>query len=483
MATKEVMVSAPIIVLFYDRTFLANDFKSAWRSRRVYYIGLASTWLLLACLVHSTQDRGGTAGFGSPMPATLYWTTQAPAIVRYLRLSLWPHPLVFDYAFNRYWIQHPLATIPCVLAVASLLAATAWRFRRRSPEGFLGVWFFAILAPTSVMPGTRQALAEHRMYVALAPLVALAVVGLHRVSRPRTGLFAAAIAAASLVFAAFTVRRNEVYRSAGSLWSDTVSRVPDNPYAHNSLACVFFDEGKWQEARKELEAALAIDPEYAQAHANMGSVFTKLGRRPEAMAEYAEALRLDPLDPKTLEFRGYALTQFQEPERGIEDFKAAIRLKPDYAEAHESWGNALWSEGKTQEAAEHFSAAVRLRPDYAQAHNSLGNALAMLGRLPESVAEFQEAIRLKPEYSEAYNNLAITYAQMKRMPEAVEQFARAVGLDPSSIRARNNYGKALARLGRVAEARAQYEEAERLDPNDPEARENLGRLGALNPPP
>ena len=34
MATKEVMVSAPLIVLLYDRTFLAGSFRAAWRQRR-----------------------------------------------------------------------------------------------------------------------------------------------------------------------------------------------------------------------------------------------------------------------------------------------------------------------------------------------------------------------------------------------------------------------------------------------------------------
>jgi len=34
MTSKEVMVSAPLIVLLYDRTFLAGSFRAAWRQRR-----------------------------------------------------------------------------------------------------------------------------------------------------------------------------------------------------------------------------------------------------------------------------------------------------------------------------------------------------------------------------------------------------------------------------------------------------------------
>ena len=41
MASKEVMVSAPLIVLLYDRAFLAGSFREAWRRRWGLYLALA----------------------------------------------------------------------------------------------------------------------------------------------------------------------------------------------------------------------------------------------------------------------------------------------------------------------------------------------------------------------------------------------------------------------------------------------------------
>ena len=64
MGAKEVMVSAPLIVLLYDRTFLAGSFREAWRRRRGVYAGLAATWLILPFLVLSTHGRGGPQGSG-----------------------------------------------------------------------------------------------------------------------------------------------------------------------------------------------------------------------------------------------------------------------------------------------------------------------------------------------------------------------------------------------------------------------------------
>ena len=61
MAAKEVMVSAPLMVFLYDRTFVAGSFGEAWRRRRVYYLGMGATWALLGWLAIGTTGRGGAA--------------------------------------------------------------------------------------------------------------------------------------------------------------------------------------------------------------------------------------------------------------------------------------------------------------------------------------------------------------------------------------------------------------------------------------
>jgi len=97
MASKEVMVSAPLVLLLYDRTFLAGTFPEAWRQRWRLYVGLAATWLVLAYLAGSSrlQERGVGYGFGFT-----WWTyalTECRVLVDYLKLAVWPHPLVLDY--------------------------------------------------------------------------------------------------------------------------------------------------------------------------------------------------------------------------------------------------------------------------------------------------------------------------------------------------------------------------------------------------
>ena len=234
MATKEVMVSAPLIVLLYDRTFLGGSFREAFRRRWRVYAGYGATWPVLLLLVRSTHGRSGTVGFGSGISWWSYARTQFPAILRYLRLSAWPHPLIFDYGMA--WTGNDRAILPAAVVVIGLVLAMAWALTRSGlgwrSIGFAGAWFFAILAPTSLVQGNRQTAAEHRMYLALVPVAALAAIGIHR--RLGRAALPASLAIAAGLFAV-TVQRNRDYRSAVGIWSDTIAKNPGNPGPHNNL--------------------------------------------------------------------------------------------------------------------------------------------------------------------------------------------------------------------------------------------------------
>ncbi|MEO6876250.1 MAG: hypothetical protein ABI222_15655, partial [Opitutaceae bacterium] len=179
MATKEVMVSAPVLVLLYDRTFVAGSFGRAWQQRRTFYLSLAATWLLLAYTVIAAGQRGGAAGFGRGVSSWDYALTQCHAIILYLRLAFWPSPLVVDYgttivqSLGEVWWQ--------ALLLIGLVAGTCFALVRRPAVGFAGVWFFALLAPSSsVVPLITQTMAEHRMYLSLAAVIGLVVLGGYR---------------------------------------------------------------------------------------------------------------------------------------------------------------------------------------------------------------------------------------------------------------------------------------------------------------
>ena len=61
MACKEVMVTAPVLILLFDRIFLADSFRQVFSRRVGLYVGFAVTWLVLPLLVLGAR---GTSRIG-----------------------------------------------------------------------------------------------------------------------------------------------------------------------------------------------------------------------------------------------------------------------------------------------------------------------------------------------------------------------------------------------------------------------------------
>lgn len=412
MAAKEVMVSAPLMVFLYDRTFVAGDFSNTWRQRRPFYLALASTWLLLALLVIGNQQRGGTAGFDAGVTPWAYALTQVYAIPHYLAHAVWPSALVFDYGIAI--VPPSTALIVPALVLAILVALTCFALLRRPALGFLGTVFFAILAPTSsVVPVATQTIAEHRMYLALAPLAILAVLGLHRFAGRHALLVGTALAAA---LGLATTLRHTVYQSELTLWTDTVAHRPENSRAHNNLGIQLFQAGRAAEALSAFDTALRLRPAYPEAHNNLGSALLRLGRPTEAAASFVRALGYQGDYAEAHCNLGLARQQLGQNADALASFSEALRLRPRYAEAHNNLGILLLTSDRTAESVAHFETVLRLKPLYAEAHNSLGVALMRLGRFTDAISHYESALRLNPAYSTARENLTALRARLGSPP-------------------------------------------------------------------
>ncbi len=479
MATKEVMVSAPLMVLLYDRTFVAGTFGRAWRERKVYYMGLAATWLVLALLILGTGgNRGGSKGFDVGVSWWSWWATQFPAAFTYLRLALWPRPLVFEYGVE--WNHPALVMIASVLVVSILLAATLCALVRRPAVGFLGACFFAILAPTSLTPGTSQMTAEHRMYLPLAVVITIVVAVAHRALRRSSRLVTASITgviAAALIIA--TLQRNRDYRSEIAIWQDTVDKRPGNALAHEMLGMAQDRIGDSGDALEHFRDAIKYMPSFAIAHESLGELLFRLRQPAAALAEFQTALQLKPDFPDALDNLGGVLLAAGRGGEAIPFFQRALSLKPEYVEAHYNLATALAEVGRTDDAIGEFDAALGLRPEYIAAHYNLANTLATAGRQREAVLQYEAVLRLDPRHSRAEYNFANVLAIGGRAGDAIPHYKKAIALDPGYIEAHNNLGSALLEVGQPDAAAAEFAAALRLDPNFADARENLRRLEAL----
>jgi tetratricopeptide (TPR) repeat protein len=518
MATKEVMVTAPVVVLLYDRIFVSKGWAGAWRANRGYYISLAAGWVPLVFFVASSGwDRGGTSGFHVGVSWVGYWRTQGEAMFRYLGMALWPGSLAVDYGPA----LAPKAAAYVLSAVVLLgFAATLVGCNRGRPWSFLPMVCFLILAPTSVMPGVLQYVAEHRMYLPLAAVVTAGVLGVQgaasRWIRPaivRSRALALLLAVLVVCLGTATALRNLVYEDELSLWMDAAAKHPlsalaegnagvallhagrrtegtayclaavrldpTKPNARYNLGNAYEEAKRWDEALVEFEAAALINPKMSAASFKAGRVLDKLGRPREAERYLRKSLEVTPDLPYSHGSLGVALSMMGRQDEAIGEFKRSLALDPDQPDVEFDLGLSLAGQGRLEEAATHYSSAVRLRPRYAEAELNLGVVFAQLGRLPEALGALRSAVRLAAASPQAHENLATVLDQLGRTDEAIGEYRRALGLKPDYAEAHYNYGNTLLRLRDLASARAEFAEAVRLKPDFGPAREMLDRLAAM----
>ncbi len=510
MGCKAVAITAPVVVLLYDRTFLAGSFREALQRRWVFYLCLAGTWsVVILCgvargVLNPPDHATPTVGFGvQGLSSLAYARSQPGVLLYYLRLSVWPHPLCLNYGWPV--AEMTPAVVGFALVIAALLAGTVWGLRRKHWLGFAGAWFFLILAPTSSLIPIQDIYFEHRMYLPLAAVVAVGVAGIGLLLRRLTGqqrapaLGRRVLAVIVLILSVATILRNHDYRSRVAIWRNVVAQRPNNLRARFNYGLALAEAERTPEAVEQLRHAVRLNPNHADARVNLGSALLQQDSVNEAIEQYRFALAIDPqhalarrqlgdtllkeerFDEAALHFEqalgsdtpadadahlhcnlGVALTGAGRTTEAIDHYRRALELDPDLSDAHYNLAGALIDTGGFDTGVHHYREAIRLDPTSARAYIRLGNALAGAGKLDEAITEFRAVLQL-PRHTvdslliaRAHFNLGNALANQNKLNQAISEYLRATQAEPSYWRAHYGLGWACERLGQTERAIAAY---------------------------
>ncbi len=312
MDSKEVMVTAPLLVLWYDRVFVAEGWRDLFRRRWRFYAALAATWIILYAVMRCQSDRYRELD-SSAMPRTAwdYALNQPIVILHYLRLTFFPRGLCLHYLWPGAATTREI--VAGSLALAAILAATAWCVVRRPALGFVAGSFFLVLAVTSSVVPVFDMIFEHRMYLSLAAVATMVVLGGYDLlgllfplppgSLRRQMLHVLPMALIVVALTATTYVRNFAYSSYVGMWQDIAEKAPGNGIAQKNLGLGFAELHRYEESITAFRRALALADSMAVVpspalpagvYNNLGASLANTGRLAEAMHCYEDALRLDP---------------------------------------------------------------------------------------------------------------------------------------------------------------------------------------------
>lgn len=462
MGVKEVMAVVPVILLLFDFIFSGDSIREILRLRWKIHLIMFCSVVILLMLILMTVARHITAGsamFTSMSPWT-YLLTQTEVIVHYLKLVFLPFSLCFDYAWlpvqNIWGVILPFSFL-VLSGILTLLAV--WK---RMVLGFALGCFFLILAPTSsIMPLGDMAF-EHRMYLPLAPVLAVTVVSVYIFCRrvdgriSSTSIIARSAAVTvfictTIFFGFLTVRRNACYHSAELMWRDVITKCPHNVRALTNLGIELLKSGKVGESEQVSRKLLAllsaggvdetsayrIEPgvlvHYQSAtHDRLGYALLCAGKTSEAIANFREAVRLRPRDGMLRHNLSLALFLHGETKEALGELRSLLDSGMGGEKTHALLGYILVQQGDYGRAVIHYRRAVDIDPSFVAAKCELAWILATCP--VDEVRNGKESLRLAKEVSastlhasyHALDVLAAAYAENGMFEEAVTAAEKAV---------------------------------------------------------
>ncbi|MCA9096420.1 MAG: tetratricopeptide repeat protein, partial [Planctomycetaceae bacterium] len=439
-----------------------------------FYIALFSCWGVLALLMFSSGQRGGSAGFGLGMTSLEYALSQFGIISRYLRLTFYPHPLALDYGM---WLAKTPGEIwPYVVLIVLLVVGTFWLWIRQPRWGFAAFFFWFTLGPTSsVVPLVTQTAAEHRMYLPLAGLIPFVVLGFTWLwSRMmenllRKGWDVGPLAGFRVLLAVSIVgslgwmsyERNKLYQDPIAIWKSNTEAWPQNPRAHSTLAWKLFESGKYSEALEACDTTLEIF-EFPGIHFLKGEIFKQLGQTDQMMVSYGDEIRFHPDHAPSYHNRGVARSLQGDLEGAEEDLIEATRLRPYYAAYFVNLGKVQQQLKKNDQALKSYSECLRINPRQADIYQLRGALYEQIGQFAEAESDLSSVLELDPGSLPGYFSRGLLRRKQKNYRGSIDDFSQIIGVNSQVGEAYEERAKTYLEMGEIERARADASACQRL---------------------
>lgn len=345
-------------------------------------------------------------------------------LLLYLKILVFPHPLVFDYSYNQIPIMEATDwkfILSFVIHVA-LIVYAVMRFKKKDIFSFgILFYFITISLVSNLVIIIGSSMAERFLYIpsfGFCFILAAALVKIFKaenVSVDSMGNFfrkyskpVIAAFVIGILFSVKTIARNTVWKDNLTLYLNDVE----------------------------------LSPNSTRTHYYLGNYLTK----PEQYGVTDEKMKMVMLDS------------------AISELQRSVAIYPRFADAWNQIGVAYGKKKDHARAEQNYKKAIEANPTNSTVHNNIGTVYFETGRFNEAIQSFENALKYDPNYVDATANLGCTFGEVKQYDKAIQYLNRAVKLDPS-------FANGWYFLGITY----------RLQGNEAMAQQNLNKAYAINP--
>jgi tetratricopeptide (TPR) repeat protein len=177
-------------------------------------------------------------------------------------------------------------------------------------------------------------------------------------------------------------------------YKKALSINPDYTAARHWHSIVLDKMGRYDEALKEAEHALKIDPLSPFLLNSLALLRRRSGDWDGAAKAFEQCLEADPGNETTRVNYAIFLTQAGRVEEGLSQIKNAIEANPESSWVNGVYGSLLYYAGRYDDAAAQMEKAVGMGPKSAMGHLLSGKVHLAKGEHDRAQAEFTEAKKL-----------------------------------------------------------------------------------------
>ena len=276
-----------------------------------------------------------------------------------------------------------------------------------------------------------------------------------------------------------TFKRLGLAAEAEKRWNAALAINPDYAEVYSNLANLLLDQGEYERAETMARRAIELSPRLADAYINLAAVATACHRHGEALRTLDALLAFAPSHPRALAARALALKELDRLDEALDAANRAALQAPASPEPHNAVGQVLQAMGRFEPALAAYDRAAALPgPAQQDAVANRGLLFMEFGRKAEALTALEDAAKAFPNSA----GILLSQTDLKRFAPDDPLIARMQALlarEGISVADRTTLhfglGKAFLDTGNSEEAFRHYDEANRLKRStfayDPDANE------------
>ena len=269
------------------------------------------------------------------------------------------------------------------------------------------------------------------------------------------------------------ILRGQIYAALGekeranAALHKAVTIDPKNDFAHVRLAVLLSQDGKVDEAFKELDLALSINPKSKWAHLWCGVIFAEQKQDwDKARAAYNQAIALDGRFDLAYYNLGWTYINQHPADYATArtHFEKALSINPNYPQALYGLGMVYGYQDQYEVGTLYLDKAIALDPLFLTAWKWRGIMRVEQKLYDKALEDFTQAITLSPSEAELYVRRGRIYEKKGEIPSAVADLRFAAQLVPDDKRTWLYLGDVFAKVNELDQSMTYYQKAITLDP-------------------